>query len=83
MMTKYPASYFIKMAMQMKNISMEELSKLSSVPLAEISSILNNQIPLTSESDTKIAPVLGFPISHLLRLETIYLEWKMPQDNTY
>ncbi len=72
MITKYPASYFIKMAMDVNDMSIEALSRQTNIPTSQISLILDNKIPFTNDNDMKIAPLLGFPIGHLLKLETIY-----------
>ncbi len=79
MLRKFPASHFIKMAMEIKDMSAEELARQSNVPAAEISMILNNKTPFTIKNDVKIGPVLDYPIGFLSRLESVYQEWRLYQ----
>lgn len=79
MIKKYPASEFIKMAMEEKGWNANDLSIHSNINLKTISLLLNNKTPFTIKMDHLISPALGFTIGILSGIEAQYLEWKNSQ----
>lgn len=78
---KYPASEFIKMAMEEKEWSAKDLSKRSNINLKTISLLLSNKTPFTVKMDYLIGPALGFSVGVLSSIEAQYLEWKNLQES--
>lgn len=78
---KYPASEFIKMAMEEKEWSAKDLSKSSNINLKTISLLLSNKTPFTVKMDYLIGPALGFSVGVLSSIEAQYLEWKNLQES--
>ena len=78
---KYPASEFIKMAMEEKEWSAKDLSKKSNINLKTISLLLSNKTPFTVKMDYLIGPALGFSVGVLSSIEAQYLEWKNLQES--
>lgn len=78
---KYPASEFIKMAMEEKEWSAKDLSERSNINLKTISLLLNNKTPFTVKMDYLIGPALGFSVGILSSIEAQYLEWKNLQES--
>lgn len=76
MIKKYPASEFIKMAMEDKGWNAIDLSNHSNINLKTISLLLNNKTSFTIKMDRLISPALGFTIGVLSSIEAQYLEWK-------
>lgn len=75
MIKKYPASEFIKMAMEIKGWNNEDLAKHSKVNPKTISLLLKNQTPFTIKMDRLLGPALGFSVGVLSSIESRYLEW--------
>lgn len=73
---KHPTSSFIKLTMELKNISVLELSNKSNIPTRTLSLMLDNKIPFTKEMDKKLHKILGYNKGILFNIEKIWYNRK-------